>query len=87
MFNITFKSYPAPLINIANGTNITTKDVLLKNVSTYFDNDVFDNRLVESYSPYRFGSFFIVEANNKTKRFQSAVFINTTSQDVTAAYP
>ena len=72
-FNITYKSYP------------DTKNSF--NVSHSFDDDVFANRLVDGYSPYRYGSYYIVEANNKTKRFSSAVFVNTTSQDVAAAYP
>jgi ATP-binding cassette, subfamily A (ABC1), member 3 len=45
------------------------------------------NRLNGSQFPYRFGSYFIFEANNRTKTFRSAVFINITSQDVSAAYP
>jgi len=77
-FNITYKSY-------SDSTKYLTNNSF--NVSRSFDNDVFANRLVESYSPYRFGSYYIVEANNKTKRFSSAVFVNTTSQDVAAAYP
>ena len=59
----------------------------LQGIGRQFDNDVFMNRLAESAFPYRFGSFFIFEANNRTKQFRSAVFINVTSQDVTAAYP
>lgn len=52
-----------------------------------FDQDTFDNRLVGSYSPYRFGSYFLYESNNATKQFKAAVFLNLTSQDVTVAYP
>jgi len=32
-----------------------------------FDDDVFDNRLKDSYFPYRYGSYFVLEANNRTK--------------------
>jgi hypothetical protein len=56
-------------------------------VGKRFDDDVFMNRLVDSYSPYRFGSYFIFEANNRTKQFRAATFLNLTSQDVSAAYP
>jgi len=40
-----------------------------------------------SYFPYRYGSYFVLEANNKTKQFKAAVSMNLTSQDVAAAYP
>jgi len=46
----------------------------LKNISDYFnetgrlfDDDVFSNRLNNGNFPYRYGSFFILEANNKSK--------------------
>ncbi len=55
-------SYPAPRFNFTNTTE-------LQNVGKKFDDDVFLNRLNESYFPYRFGSYFVVEANNRTKRF------------------
>jgi hypothetical protein len=29
--------------------------------------------------PYRYGSFFILEANNDTRAFKIATFVNTTS--------
>ena len=65
-------SYPAPKFNITNTTE-------LQAIGRQFDNDIFMNRLKDSYFPYRFGSFFILEANNRTKTFRSAVFINLTS--------
>ena len=37
--------------------------------------------------PYRIGSYYIYEANNKTKQFKTSIFMNTTSQDVMALYP
>jgi hypothetical protein len=71
-FNISYMSYTAPKLNISNSTE-------LQAVGLSFDNDVFRNRLNGSEFPYRFGSFFILEANNRTKTFSSAVFINVTS--------
>lgn len=56
-------------------------------LSEQFDNDVFNNRLTESFSPYRYGSIMMYRANNLTKTFQAAVFVNTTSKDVAAIYP
>lgn len=32
-----------------------------------FDSDVFDSRLNGTLEPYRYGSYFIYEANNSTK--------------------
>lgn len=43
--------------------------------------------MIGDYHPYRFGSYYIYSANNSTKQFQAAVFLNLTSQDVTAIYP
>lgn len=37
--------------------------------------------------PYRYGSYFIYEANNNTKQFKVSNFVNTTSQDALAFYP
>lgn len=36
--------------------------------------------------PYTYGSYFIIEANNDTKSFKTATFINTTSRDASAYY-
>ena len=50
----------------------------------------FDNRLNDSALgelPYRYGSYFILEADNYTKSFKTATFINTTSQDAAAYFP
>ena len=84
-FYITYKTYPK--INM-------TKTVSPKNISDYFnetgrlfDDDVFANKVNGSYFPYRYGSYFVLEANNKTKQFKAAVSMNLTSQDVAAAYP
>ena len=71
-FNISYMSYTAPKFNISNSTEIQA-------LGLSFNNDVFRNRLNGSEFPYRFGSFFILEANNRTKTFSSAVFINATS--------
>ena len=63
-FDITYKTYPK-----INATNPT-----MKNLSDYFnetgklfDDDVFANKVNGSYFPYRYGSFFVLEANNKSK--------------------
>lgn len=45
------------------------------------------NRLADSFFPYRFGAYYLYQADNHTKDFKAAVFLNLTSQDVTAAYP
>jgi hypothetical protein len=41
----------------------------------------------EAIFPDRIGSYYFYEANNKTKQFKVAVFMNLTSQDVMAMYP
>lgn len=52
-----------------------------------FDKDVFNARLQGEMEPYRYGSYFIYEANNKTKQFKFTTLLNITSQDVTPLYP
>lgn len=37
--------------------------------------------------PYRYGSYFVYEANNQTKQFKLATFLNATSQDGVALFP
>ena len=37
--------------------------------------------------PYRYGSYMIYEANNRTKQFKVVTFINTTSQDAVGLWP
>lgn len=64
-----------------------TNQTQAKQLASTFDNDIFLNRLSESYSPYRYGSYFVYEANNQSKQFKASVFLNITSQDVSAAYP
>jgi hypothetical protein len=64
-------------------TNLTQQ----VNTALAFDDDVFLNRLEESYTPTRFGSFYLYEANKDTLKFQAALFMNITSQDVSAIYP
>jgi hypothetical protein len=44
-----------------------------------FDQDVFDMRLEGPLEPYRYGSYFVYEANNLTKQFKVASFLNLTS--------
>jgi hypothetical protein len=48
---------------------------------------VFEARLEGDMEPYRYGSYFIYEANNKTKQFKFTTLLNITSQDVTPLYP
>lgn len=55
--------------------------------NTTFDNIFFNNRLVQPYAPYRYGSFYMYQADNKSKNYQAAVWLNLTSQDVGAIYP
>ena len=47
--------------------------------------DLYNNRLSEA--PYRQGSYFIMGANNYSKIFQLATFVNASSQDTSAFYP
>lgn len=37
--------------------------------------------------PYRYGSYYIFEANNNTKNFKIATFVNLTSNDAINFYP
>lgn len=46
---------------------------------TAFDNDVFEARLNGAQEPYRYGSYFVYEANNLTKQFKVAALLNITS--------
>jgi hypothetical protein len=45
------------------------------------------NPAEDTVFPYRVGSYYFYEANNKTKQFKVAAFMNLTSQDVMALYP
>ena len=45
------------------------------------------NLAKEEVYPHRYASFYVYEANNKTKQFKVAVFVNSTSQDVVAMWP
>ena len=42
-----------------------------------FDQDTFDARL--DPGPYSYGAYFVYEANNSTKQFKVASFVNITS--------
>jgi hypothetical protein len=37
--------------------------------------------------PYRYGSYYVYEANNYTKQFKVATLTNLTSQDVAVMFP
>lgn len=50
-----------------------------------FDEELF--RSAPESTPFRYGSYYILEANNKSKSFKTATFINTTSQDASAYFP
>ena len=52
-----------------------------------FSDDVYAARLNGTKEPYRYGSYFIYEANNLTKQFRVASLVNLTSQDATALFP
>jgi ATP-binding cassette subfamily A (ABC1) protein 3 len=77
-FEITYQDFSP--VSISNATQV-------KAVADQMDDAVFKNRLNDTYFPYRFGSFYHVEANNATKVFKAAIFVNATSQEVAAAYP
>jgi hypothetical protein len=69
-FDLTYKNY----------TELQFKNTSRKiNPLLEFDQNVFDNRLTGKVFPYRYGSFFIYEANNLTKQFKVAIFLNLTS--------
>jgi len=46
-----------------------------------------DDLKFEDVHPNRYGSYYVYEANNETKQFKIASFVNITSQDVLALYP
>jgi len=50
-----------------------------------FDQKLFDTQVEEA--PFRYGSYFILEADRDSKNFKFATFVNTTSQDASAFYP
>ena len=64
---MTYMNYPT--INLGTVLKPTNETVAnyFNLTGERFDNDTFDNRLKDSYFPYRYGSFFVIEANNKTK--------------------
>jgi hypothetical protein len=66
-FNISYKTYPR--INLGPNPQPWNDTVgeYLNMTGEIFDDDVFDNRLKDSYFPYRYGSYFVMEANNRTK--------------------
>lgn len=49
-----------------------------------FDKNLFKN--ANGDVPYQYGSYFIIEANNDTKSFKTATFVNTTSKDSASYY-
>ncbi len=57
-FEPTYKDY-----SYINKDQINGERLLLRE----FDNDVFNARLDGDLEPYRYGSYFIYEANNRTK--------------------
>ena len=69
-FDVTFRDYSS--INTSNGSNE-------KPVLELFDNDIFDARLIEPYEPFRYGSYFIYEANRNRMQFKVANMLNLTS--------
>jgi hypothetical protein len=77
-FDVTYKDYSSINLKLMNGE---------RNLLREFDKDIFEARLQGDLEPYRYGSYFVYEANNRTKQFKVASFLNITSQDVTALYP
>ena len=77
-FDVTYKDY-----SYINTNSFQGERTLLRE----FDKDVFNSRLQGEMEPYRYGSYFIYEANNKTKQFKFTTLLNITSQDVTPLYP
>jgi len=57
-FDVTYKDY-----SYINTNSFQGERTLLRE----FDKDVFNARLQGEMEPYRYGSYFIYEANNKTK--------------------
>jgi hypothetical protein len=75
-FTVTYKDYSQ--INQARGEQA---------IHEAFDTDVFNARNDAPTEPFRYGSYFIYEANKATHQYKVATFVNLTSQDVTALYP
>lgn len=69
-FDVTYKDYSYVNTKVVNGE---------RNLLREFDKDVFASRLEGDMEPYRYGSYFIYEANNLTKQFKVASFLNLTS--------
>jgi hypothetical protein len=69
-FNVTYKDY-----SYINTKTFSGERTLLRE----FDTDVFNARLEGDQEPYRYGSYFIYEANNKTKQFKFCTLLNITS--------
>jgi hypothetical protein len=74
-FDVTYRNY-------ANYSSTNERAIL-----EAFDNDVFNSRLEKPYEPYRYGSYFIYEANKANMTFKVANLLNITSQDVSAFFP
>ena len=69
-FDVTFRNYSS--ISTSNGANE-------RPVLELFDSDIFEARLVEPYDPFRYGSYFIYEANKNNMQFKVANMLNLTS--------
>jgi len=54
-----------------------------------FDIELYEMSQVEAEDkePTRYGSYYIMEANNRTKSFKVATFVNVTIQDAAAYHP
>eukprot|EP00347_Sterkiella_histriomuscorum_P006793 403351411 len=81
---------------IVNSNLIRTTDYSGINLSTteeekplirQYDSDVFQASLKGSQEPYRYGSYFIYEADRSRMRFKTLTLVNLTSQDAAAFYP
>lgn len=74
-------------VSYVNLSSINTTVLGERAVLRAFDDSVFAAKNNGTEKPYRYGSYLIYEANNQTKQFKVAAFLNLTSQDVTALYP
>lgn len=52
-----------------------------------FDQEVYDYRNDGEREPFKFGSYYIYEADTTTQTYRVVDFVNTTSQEATVAYP
>lgn len=74
-------------VSYVNLSNVDTTVYGERAILRAFDESVFAAKSQGAEKPFRYGSFLVYEANNNTKQFKVAAFLNLTSQDVAAIYP